>query len=170
MPILTDRSHVESKKRVNFKYMGNDLESQLFEKYAELANLSIFNVPEPERTLMLVYLAKYPLSNGGYRYLFERDLAGNVTHGMIIDAFGKIGMTDLAQSYKKVMTLFPHSVIPEDINQREIYLCKYFDEDLEDGDDNPSFSPLVEDAERIYFDVCQDIPSILEMYYKQKIA
>ena len=145
-------------------------EDWLFEKYADDANADINLVPEPAKTVMSIYLAHYLIGNGGYRYFFENNLSGNTTYKMILESCKRVGLSHLAESFEKVLNLFPDSQPHEDLTEREKFLSKYFEVEDKDGNPVSTYSPVVEEAERLYFNEYKNIPEAIRLYFEENYS
>lgn len=147
-----------------------DFQDWLLSKYSDDAETDITSVPEPARTLMCVYLAHFPIGNGGYRFLFENDLSGDVSYQMVVESYRKVGLVEIAESIDELLGLFPGSTPQKSLEEREKVLEKYFEEEDEDGELIESFSPLVGKAETLYYKEYENIPRVLQNYYEKLTA
>ncbi len=138
----------------------------LYEKYSKDAEKSIHLLPENIQYIMCVLLVHYPICNGGFRHLFECNLSGNVDYALVIKSFNKVGLSHIAQSFKKVLSLFPNNMPPGNMEEREEYLMKFFQDQGEDDNFIDTYSPIVEEAEQLYFNKAEQTIKALEQFYE----
>lgn len=124
------------------------ISDKVFSKYGELANQKgISSIPEPERTLIAIYTAHGIICNGGFAYFFESDFEGKSAYETIISSYKNIGLEQYAKSIETVLSLFPGGIPHTDKIEREKFIYKYMS-----GDDLENYSPVVEDAESIFYE------------------
>lgn len=138
----------------------------ILDKYSNEANEDVEQLPFYVKHIMCVLLVHYPIGNGGFRFLFEMNLSGNVSYKMVVHSFKEVGLLDVAEQFQKVIDLFPGSEPHEDMKEREVFLTSYFECEDEDGNKNTSYSGVVEYAESIYFEKFNLIPNLLFQYYQ----
>ena len=148
----------------------SEFEDMMLSQYSNQASEDISTLPYYIKNIMCVLLAHYPIGNGGFRFLFEINLAGNVSYVDIVEGFRAVGLTEVADQMEIVLNLFPDSVPHADMILRDEFLRTHFDSEDEDGNPNPSYSSVVENAERIYYGTFKRVPSILHQHYKSNRA
>lgn len=150
----------------------DDFLELILDKYADDANRDINTIPAAYRPIMCVLIAHYPILNGGYRFLFENDFTGNLELSEVIESYEKIGFNDISSSIKGLLHLFPENCLPKNIDKRDSYLTKYFDEEIYDEQNyseipNRSYSTLVGEAESLYYRQKNNIVQSLRAQYEQ---
>lgn len=81
-------------------------------------NLNVMQLKEHERVFLLAYDAWGIINNGGFNYLFERNILGDPRFEETAAAFAAIGCDVAAEAFAKVFALFPDRRPPEDVRLR----------------------------------------------------
>jgi len=76
-----------------------------FAKLGEV-NGAIEALSEPYKTIVLIYSAQGVLDNGGLVYFFESDFPKNPPYQLFIEAYNKIGATEIALALTSALTFF----------------------------------------------------------------
>lgn len=88
-------------------------------------SLDVSELPEEERVVLLAWEVKGIIGNGGFRYLFEKNLNGDPDFALTAEAYEVIGARKAARAVRDTLALFPESRPPREINRRlKIYLAK----------------------------------------------
>ncbi len=102
-----------------------ELTNELFRRIAELSDGSdldaLSKLPEPQRVVLHVCGASGIIGNGGFRYLFEGDLAD---FQGIAESYELINSTRASAAIRGALALFPNSQPPGKVDQRLTYLEK----------------------------------------------
>ncbi len=102
-----------------------ELTNELFRRIAELTDgndlNALRNLPEPQRVVLQVCGASGIIGNGGFRYLFEGDLAD---FQGIAESYELINATRASAAIRGALALFPNSQPPANVDQRLTYLEK----------------------------------------------
>ena len=67
-----------------------ELEDSIFDRYRLMAEKNIENVPEPERTMMVVYGSHGVIENGGFKYFVEADFEAKEPYLLISNSYKNI--------------------------------------------------------------------------------
>ena len=94
------------------------LEDSVFERYRLMAEKNIENVPEPERTLMVVYGAHGVIGNGGFRYFFESNFVAKQPYKLISESYKNLGLLEHGNTILKLTSLFPNGEPHKDLKER----------------------------------------------------
>lgn len=78
-------------------------------------------LPEAERVVLLVCNVSAIISNGGFRYLFEKDIDGDPYYARCADAYQVIGCEVAAQAFRETLALFPNERPPREAGKRMRY-------------------------------------------------
>lgn len=102
---------------------GNDaheLFSVVFDRIVRRygGNLNVMDLQEHERVFLLAYDAWGLIGNGGFNYLFEKNIRGDPHFKETAAAFAAIGCDSAAEAFAKVFKLFPDGQPPEDVEER----------------------------------------------------
>ena len=102
-----------------------ELTNELFRRIAGLSDGSdldaLRKLPEPQRVVLHVCGASGIIGNGGFRYLFEGDLAD---FQGIAESYELINSTRASAAIRGALALFPNSQPPAKVGQRLAYLEK----------------------------------------------
>lgn len=106
--------------------MDNDkLEEMIFDKYGGAGSIS--EVPEPARTVLAIYAAQGVIDHGGLGYFFEADFPSDDAYEVIAKSYRNIDMAQKADALEKVLSLFPEANPHANLDERQVFLNKYFD-------------------------------------------
>ncbi len=142
----------------------DNLVQEVFEKYKEVAEKDINLVPEPDKTLMVIYSAHGIIGNGGFRYFFENDFPGIENYNIIIKSYNNLNLNKHAEAIEKVLSLFPQGQPHKCLDERNKFMAKYFD------DESKKYSPLVDWAEDIFFEDHSAVYDKAVSYYVERKA
>jgi len=81
-------------------------------------DLNVMELKEQERVFLLAYDAWGLINNGGFNYLFERNILGDPHFKETAASFTAIGCAAAAEAFAKVFKLFPDGQPPEDVGER----------------------------------------------------
>lgn len=92
----------------------------LFNRLSELHGdrADAAHLPEEERTVYLVCRAISLISNGGFRYLFEFDVEGDLHYVLTRQAFKAIGSVEAEAAFERTLALFPSGRPPSSLRMR----------------------------------------------------
>jgi hypothetical protein len=139
------------------------------QKY-EQAETPIVEVPEPERTIISVLAAFYPILNGGFRFLFEMDMVCGVRADMLADAYKRVGLSEHSDGISRIVSLFPESTPHKNSDDREAFLSKYFEIEDEDGNSNEDYLHFIDEIEcSFYGEGKEKIEQAVCDYYEQNM-
>jgi Domain of unknown function (DUF4375) len=139
------------------------------QKY-EQAETPIAEVPEPERTIISVLAAFYPILNGGFRFLFEMDMVCGVRADMLAAAYKRVGLTEHSGGISRVVSVFSDSIPHKNPDEREAFLSKYFEIEDEDGNTNEYYLDFIDEIEcSFYGEGKEKIELAVCDYYEQNM-
>ena len=139
----------------------DDLVQEVFDKYRHEAEKDINLVPEPERTLMVIYNAHGIIGNGGFRYFFENNFEGIEDYNIFIKCYLNLNLPNHAEAIEKILSLFPNNKPHEKLEKRNKFLEKYFDSE------SRKFAPIVDWAEDIFYKNYNDVFNKAIEYYNE---
>ena len=105
-----------------------------YDQEGELPDRS--TIPEPHRTVLLVYHCQGIIGNGGFRFLLEDEFFGDPGFELTKKAFQDIGATGALAAWNHMESIFPAKALPRDIETRlRIWESNFsrFDEDTPDS-------------------------------------
>ena len=82
------------------------------------------SIGEIEQVVLLIWHASGIIGNGGFRYFFECGLSLKDT----AKAYEQIGVEQAALILRKVLKLFPNSLVPEDWDERMSIVEKLYEQ------------------------------------------
>jgi len=118
-----ERRRIRKRKRIA-ALLGGDDSSELFSVVFDRivrrygGDLNVMDLKEHERVFLLAYDAWGIIGNGGFNYLFERNIRGDLHFEETAAAFTAIGCEAAAEAFAKVFRLFPDGQPPEDVGER----------------------------------------------------
>jgi hypothetical protein len=83
---------------------------------------------EEERVVILVWYAMGEIDNGGFHYLFESALPGDLYYHFTLEAYKQIGCDSAVEAFEQALRLFPNRKPPTDDYQRIQEYEKYPEE------------------------------------------
>ncbi|MFZ1931120.1 MAG: DUF4375 domain-containing protein [Candidatus Sulfotelmatobacter sp.] len=77
--------------------------------YEELDRLGgdLSKLDVPQQTVAILYSEQAIIDNGGFQYLFENDLPGNLPYSKVVEAYRRIGAHGAAERLEKAVAMFP---------------------------------------------------------------
>jgi hypothetical protein len=112
------------KRRRIAELLNEDDPSELFSRVFDRivrrygGDLNVRDLKEHERSFLLAYDACGIIGNGGFNYLFERNIRGDPHFEETASAFKAIGCDAAAEAFAQVFRLFPDGRPPEDVGER----------------------------------------------------
>jgi hypothetical protein len=90
----------------------------LIDKRFELDRIDL-SVPDPARTVSLIFYSRGVIGNGGFQYLFESGANGDSDFAVLtIDGYRRIGLTEAYAAFAEALRLFPGGLPPTDVEER----------------------------------------------------
>ena len=108
----------------------------------------------------LVWGAKGLIDNGGFRYLLEKNLAGDPHFALTAAAFQAIGCGEAHAAFQQVLALFPEGKLPRSVDRR---LRQY----------RKAAGGMVSDMDRQFWGAREAVPRCLASYilaHKDRLA
>ena len=144
-PLVVQPNNILYRSDGTYMNDSDKLVRDIFDRYQKAANTSIESVPEPARSLMVIYSVQGVIGNGGFRYFFENDFEGYDSYNVILDAYRNIGLEAHANTIEILLKLFPEKYPQKDLKKRSEFLEKYFEVESEDC------LPEVDEADNFFF-------------------
>jgi len=79
-------------------------------------------LPAPLQIVVLITHAQRVIDNGGFRYLFENDMPGNLKYSVLSDAYRQIGAAKAADLLDLAVGLFPFDNPHLSLEKRNDYM------------------------------------------------
>lgn len=90
----------------------------LIDKRFELDRIDL-TVPDPARTVSLIFYSWGVIGNGGFQYLFESGANGDSDFAVLtIDGYRRIGLPEAYAAFADALRLFPSGLPPTDVDER----------------------------------------------------
>jgi hypothetical protein len=90
----------------------------LIEKRFELDRIDL-SVPDPARTVSLIFYSRGVVGNGGFQYLFESGANGDSDFAVLtIDGYRRIGLPEAYAAFADALKLFPGGLPPTVVEER----------------------------------------------------
>jgi hypothetical protein len=82
------------------------------------------SVPEPARTVLLIWQSAGVIGNGGFSYLFEGSYNSDSDYSVVaIDSYRRIGMTEACAAFADALRQFPCGLPPTEVEERNAALA-----------------------------------------------
>ncbi|ESS67838.1 hypothetical protein MGMO_156c00060 [Methyloglobulus morosus KoM1] len=110
----------------------NDLIGNTLDKASNLLKQNendISKLSEPVATFLIVHGAQGIIDNGSYEYFFGCDWPGKPNYEVFVDAYKRIGCTDQANEFQRVVNTFPFSEPHLHLSLRKDYIATHYNED-----------------------------------------
>jgi Domain of unknown function (DUF4375) len=100
---------------------------RLIELYGSDARAT--DIPQKERTVVLVWTVHGIVGNGGFEALFSGDLPGDPGYQLALDAFRVIGCEVAATAFEDALAVFPRGRVPKDEAKRKAAFVAHGEKD-----------------------------------------
>ncbi|VXC69142.1 hypothetical protein MASSI9I_90328 [Massilia sp. 9I] len=80
------------------------------------------SVSEPCRTAIIVDTALGIIGNGGFQYFFEANFPDDPDYSLFIEAFDRVGLSEIAQGMATLVTMFPFEAPHQSAERRLRFL------------------------------------------------
>lgn len=118
-----------------------------YDEEGELVDRS--QIPEPHRTVLLVYHCQGMIGNGGFRVLLEGKFTGDPRFELTKQSFRQISATSALAAWDRMESIFPDSRIPLNIDERLAIWDSNFSRFDDDTPDTMYFAAMDETGNRL---------------------